>query len=246
MDYRFIEANPAFEREAGVNLRGKWVTEFAPDLERFWFETYGRVAKDPGADQLRELRRGVQALVRRPGRPGRRPGRPADRDHLQRRDRPARGRRSACAPARHGRAGRTSSACSWRSPPARSSAPGTGTCPRTGFTVDEGFARSFGLDPALGREGIPLARIVATVHPTTRAGLAAANRRGGGAGRRLCPPVPGAPPRRALLLDVEAKRARHHAADGTPLSFPAWCSSTSRSAGSSSRSATARSRSCAA
>ncbi|WP_298961146.1 GAF domain-containing protein [uncultured Methylobacterium sp.] len=45
VDYRFLEANPAFERQAGVDLRGKWVTEFAPDLERFWFETYGRVAK---------------------------------------------------------------------------------------------------------------------------------------------------------------------------------------------------------
>ena len=44
VDYRFVEANPAFERQCGVNLRGKWVTEFAPDLERFWFETYGRVA----------------------------------------------------------------------------------------------------------------------------------------------------------------------------------------------------------
>ncbi|TXN47761.1 PAS domain S-box protein [Methylobacterium sp. WL7] len=44
VNYRFLEANPAFERQAGVNLRGKWVTEFAPDLERFWFETYGRVA----------------------------------------------------------------------------------------------------------------------------------------------------------------------------------------------------------
>ena len=45
VDYRFIEANPAFERQAGVNLRGRWVTEFAPNLERFWFETYGRVAR---------------------------------------------------------------------------------------------------------------------------------------------------------------------------------------------------------
>ncbi|WP_267359297.1 MULTISPECIES: PAS domain S-box protein [unclassified Methylobacterium] len=45
VDYRFLEANPAFERQAGVNLRGKWVTEFAPDLERFWFETYGHVAR---------------------------------------------------------------------------------------------------------------------------------------------------------------------------------------------------------
>ena len=45
IDYRFIEANPAFEHQAGVNLRGKWVTEFAPDLEQFWFDTYGHVAK---------------------------------------------------------------------------------------------------------------------------------------------------------------------------------------------------------
>ena len=45
IDYRFIEANPGFERQAGVDLQGKWVTEFAPDLERFWFDTYGHVAK---------------------------------------------------------------------------------------------------------------------------------------------------------------------------------------------------------
>ena len=45
VDYRFVEANPAFERQAGVDLRGRWVTEFAPDLERFWFDTYGHVAK---------------------------------------------------------------------------------------------------------------------------------------------------------------------------------------------------------
>jgi PAS domain S-box-containing protein len=45
IDYRFVEANPAFERQAGVNLVGKWVTEYAPDLEQFWFETYGNVAK---------------------------------------------------------------------------------------------------------------------------------------------------------------------------------------------------------
>lgn len=45
VDYRFLEANPAFERQAGTDLRGKWVTEYAPDLERFWFDTYGHVAK---------------------------------------------------------------------------------------------------------------------------------------------------------------------------------------------------------
>lgn len=45
IDYRFLDANPAFERQSGANLVGKWVTEYAPDLESFWFETYGHVAK---------------------------------------------------------------------------------------------------------------------------------------------------------------------------------------------------------
>lgn len=45
VDYRFVEVNPAFERQTGVDLRGKWVTEFAPELEQFWFEAYGHVAK---------------------------------------------------------------------------------------------------------------------------------------------------------------------------------------------------------
>nr|WP_237180433.1 HWE histidine kinase domain-containing protein [Roseomonas haemaphysalidis] len=45
VNYRFLEANAAFTQQAGVDLRGKWVTEYAPDLEPFWFETYGRVAK---------------------------------------------------------------------------------------------------------------------------------------------------------------------------------------------------------
>jgi len=46
--------------------------------------------------------------------------------------------------------------------------------PRDRFTVDEAFARAFGLDPALGREGLSLAQVVATVHPDDQAGLAAA------------------------------------------------------------------------
>ncbi|WP_148640256.1 PAS domain-containing sensor histidine kinase [Aureimonas sp. AU20] len=40
------------------------------------------------------------------------------------------------------------------------------------FTIDEPFARAFGLDPALGREGISLAQIVETVHPDDQVGLA--------------------------------------------------------------------------
>lgn len=42
------------------------------------------------------------------------------------------------------------------------------------FTVDEQFAAAFGIDPALGRSGLSLAQVVATVHPEDTAGLKAA------------------------------------------------------------------------
>ncbi len=45
VDYRIVEMNPAFERHTGLEgVVGKTVMEFAPNLERHWFETYGRVA----------------------------------------------------------------------------------------------------------------------------------------------------------------------------------------------------------
>lgn len=44
-DYRFIEANPAFERQSGlVGALGRRIREFAPDLEEHWLERYGSVA----------------------------------------------------------------------------------------------------------------------------------------------------------------------------------------------------------
>ena len=44
VDYKVAEANPAFVRQTGADVTGRWVSEFAPNLERHWFETYGRVA----------------------------------------------------------------------------------------------------------------------------------------------------------------------------------------------------------
>jgi PAS domain S-box-containing protein len=45
VDYRLIEGNPAFERQTGlVGQMGRWITEIVPDLERHWFERYGRIA----------------------------------------------------------------------------------------------------------------------------------------------------------------------------------------------------------
>lgn len=45
-DYRFIEANAAFERQSGlVDAVGRTVRELVPDLEEHWFATYGSVAR---------------------------------------------------------------------------------------------------------------------------------------------------------------------------------------------------------
>ena len=45
VDYRMVEMNPAFARHTGLQgVLGRTAREFAPTLEEFWFETYGRVA----------------------------------------------------------------------------------------------------------------------------------------------------------------------------------------------------------
>ena len=45
VDYRFEQINPAFSRLSGLpeSAVGKTMLEFEPDLENFWFETYGKV-----------------------------------------------------------------------------------------------------------------------------------------------------------------------------------------------------------
>jgi signal transduction histidine kinase/CheY-like chemotaxis protein len=45
VDYRFLEINPAFEKQTGMyNAQGKLMRELAPEHEAHWFELYGRVA----------------------------------------------------------------------------------------------------------------------------------------------------------------------------------------------------------
>ncbi len=46
VDYVFVEANPAFERQTGLSgAVGRSARELVPNLEPHWFETYGRVAR---------------------------------------------------------------------------------------------------------------------------------------------------------------------------------------------------------
>ena len=45
VDYRFLEVNPAFERQTGLTgAAGRTARELVSDLESVWFEIYGRVA----------------------------------------------------------------------------------------------------------------------------------------------------------------------------------------------------------
>ncbi|MBW2254208.1 MAG: response regulator [Deltaproteobacteria bacterium] len=57
VDYRFLDVNPAFERQTGLKASevvGRRVREVLPDLEPQWIETYGRVALTGEAEHFSE------------------------------------------------------------------------------------------------------------------------------------------------------------------------------------------------
>lgn len=87
------------------------------------------------------------------------------------------------------------------------------------FTIDEQFARSFGIDPSRIHDGLSLEEVIETVHPEDKQGLTAAINeaisRGG----------PYAHQYRVRRADgqyywIEANGRVDHGEDGTPLAFP--------------------------
>lgn len=217
IDYRFLEANPAFERQAGVDLRGKWVTEFAPDLERFWFETYGHVAKtgEPASfeNYAKAFERWFEVKAVRVGEPADRQIAVMFSDVTARRDAEERLRTSEAVARENAErvqlalaAGAIIGTWHWDLPSDR-------------FTVDEAFARAFGLDPALGHEGLSLEQVTATVHPEDRPGLIDAINAVITSGHLYAHQY------RVRRTDgiyywIEANGRVDRADDGTPLSFP--------------------------
>ena len=77
VDYRFVEANPAFERQTGlVDAVGRTARALVPDLEDEWVERYGRVAATGEAQRFQS---GSDAMGRWFDVHTFRVGRPADR-----------------------------------------------------------------------------------------------------------------------------------------------------------------------
>ena len=46
VDFLFLETNPAFKSQSGLeNVEGRRMRELTPELEPYWYETYGRIAR---------------------------------------------------------------------------------------------------------------------------------------------------------------------------------------------------------
>ena len=74
VDYRFLEINPAFEAQTGLqNAQGHLMRELAPNHEAHWFEIYGKIALtgEPAhfVNEARALNRWFDVYAYRVGRP---------------------------------------------------------------------------------------------------------------------------------------------------------------------------------
>ncbi|GAB6845828.1 PAS domain S-box-containing protein [Methylorubrum rhodinum] len=215
VDHRVLAANPAFERHTGLSdAVGRWANAIAPGIEQHWHDAYGQVARTGKPlrfeGEAAPLGRWYDAHLFPAG--GGRVAMLIADTTARRRSETALRESEALARANIQRvqlalaAGAIIGTWHWDIPSDR-------------FTTDEAFADAFGLDLALGRDGVPLAEIVATVHPDDRSGLAAAIAeavaRGGAYAHQY----------RVRRADgryywIEANGRVEHGPDGTPLSFP--------------------------
>ena len=210
-DYRFVEVNPRFESQTGlVDAVGRTASELVPDLERVWFDTYGKVALtgeparfDHGSDSM-DRWFDVHAFPIGAAAP-----------HLVAvlfTDVSAQ-RRAAIA----------AQESEERLHQALAAGNGIGTwdwdVPNDRVKADDRFSRLYGVPEELGRKGAPLERFFGGIHPddlpATRAAIADALEGGSdfAAEYRLVQPD-------GAVRWVAAQGRCRLAADGTPLRFP--------------------------
>jgi len=59
-DYRFLDMNPSFETQSGIRrAHGKRIREITPDIENYWLEAYGNVARTGKAVRFSNEMKGV-------------------------------------------------------------------------------------------------------------------------------------------------------------------------------------------
>ena len=211
VDYRFVEANPAFERQSGLTFPvGRLVSELAPSLEPLWSDAYGRVAV---SGEPTRFESGSQALGRcfdvhafRVGDPAARQVAVLFSDITERRRGELALRESQERLEQALSAGRGVGAWEW-------------DVAADLVKADGRFARLYGVDPKRAAEGAPIAEVLAAVHPADlprlEQSIQAALRSGDlfSAEYRLVQPD-------GLARWVAAEGRCRLAADGTPLRFP--------------------------
>ncbi|MGI4814626.1 MAG: ATP-binding protein [Janthinobacterium lividum] len=217
-NYVHVDANPGYERHTGIpDVVGKTVRELDPTGANAWVELYGKVLRTgvPAHFERYFLTAGrhIEVSAARIEPPSLRQVSVLFRD-ISARKKAEQARRASEALARQNiervqlalAAGAIIGTWFWDLPNDR-------------FTVDEGFAHAFGLDPAQGREGLGLAQIIANVHADDRDGLTTAIseviERGGHYAHQY----------RVQRTDgrfywIEANGRVNYGADGTPLTFP--------------------------
>nr|WP_315251712.1 response regulator [uncultured Duganella sp.] len=165
-DYLHIEANSGYERNTGIrDIVGKRLREIEPDHAQTWLDLYGQVLRSGETLRFEQefvaIGRHIEVSATRVGAMEMRQVSVLFRDISARKKTEAALRENVQRVQLALAAGAIIGTWVWDVPADR-------------FSIDDGFAHAFGIDPVKGRSGIPLAQIVETVHPDDQQGLAAA------------------------------------------------------------------------
>ncbi|MHB8285383.1 MAG: PAS domain-containing protein, partial [Caulobacteraceae bacterium] len=161
-----VEANAGYERHTGIHgIVGKTLREIAPDDASGWLELYGSVLRTGRPIRFEReftaVERHIEVSAARLEPSQRRQISVLFRDVTARK----RAEASALQNAERMQLALTAGAIigTWHWDIAAN-----------WFTIDESFAAAFGLDPALGREGLDFDQVLVSVHPEDKEGMVAA------------------------------------------------------------------------